>query len=60
MHWTVAAWAMVAQVEHEATVEDDEYVPPTQGVHVVAPALVPVFVMEPGPHNVQESSLMFP
>ena len=24
VHWTVAAWSMVAQVEHSATLEDAE------------------------------------
>ena len=45
---------MVAQVEHDATFEDDEYEPAAQGVHVVAPGLVPVFVIDPAPqveHN---------
>jgi len=40
---------MVAQVEHAATFEANEYEPAEQGEHVVAPALVPVFVMEPAP-----------
>jgi hypothetical protein len=35
------------QVKHEAMFEDSEYKPAAHGVHVVAPALVPVFVMEP-------------
>ena len=47
VQWTVAAWAMVAQVEHDATLEENEYEPAAQGVHVVAPALFPVFVMDP-------------
>ena len=42
---------MVAQVEHDATFEDDEYEPAAQGVHVVAPGLVPVFVTEPAAHE---------
>ena len=41
---------MVLQVEHESTVEDNEYFPAAQGVHVVAPEFVPVFVMEPAAH----------
>ena len=40
---------MVAHVEHDATLEDNEYVPAAQGVQVVAPALVPVFVIDPAP-----------
>ena len=46
----MAAWTMVAQFEHEATAEDNEYEPAAHGVHVVAPAFVPVFVMEPAAH----------
>ena len=38
---------MGAQVEHEATFDEAEYKPAAQGVHVVAPLLVPVFVTEP-------------
>ena len=38
---------MVVQVEQDATLEDNEYIPAAQGAHVVAPALVPVFVMDP-------------
>jgi len=37
-----------AQVEHELTLDEDEYNPGTQRVQMVAPALVPVFVMDPG------------
>ena len=36
-----------AQVEHEATFDDNEYKPGVHSVHVDAPGLVPVFVMEP-------------
>ena len=45
---------MVAQVEHDPTFDDNEYEPTAQGVHVAAPALVPVSVMDPAPqveHN---------
>ena len=42
---------MVAQVKHGATVEDNEYNPAAQGVHVVAPVLVPVFVNDMAPHS---------
>jgi hypothetical protein len=42
---------MVLQVEHESTVEDNEYFPAAQGVHVVAPVLVPVFVNDMAPHS---------
>ena len=47
---------METQVEHDATFDDNEYKPAAQGVHVVAPALVPVFVMEPAAHVWQEAS----
>ena len=50
VHWTVTALAMVVHVEHEATFDDNEYEPAAQGVHVVAPGLVPLFVMEPAAH----------
>ena len=43
-----------AQVEHAETFEDKEYVPAAQGVHVFAPALVPVPVMEPAAHPEHE------
>ena len=36
-----------AQVEHEATFDDNEYKPGVHSVQVVAPGLIPVFVMEP-------------
>ena len=45
---------MVVHVEHEATFEDNEYKPAAQGVHVVAPVLVPVFVIEPAAHEEHE------
>ena len=54
MHWTVVALAMVVHVEHEATFDDNEYKPAAQRVHVVAPALVPVFVIEPAGHEEHE------
>ena len=39
------------QVKHDATFDDAEYKPGAQGVHVVAPAFVPVFVKEPALHS---------
>ena len=45
---------MVTQVEHDATFDDNEYEPAAQRVHVAAPGLVPVSVMDPAPqvaHN---------
>ena len=38
------------QVEHDATFDDTEYKPGVHRSHVDAPALVPVFVMDPAPH----------
>ena len=35
--------------------DESENIPATQGVHVAAPALVPVFVMDPAPHVKHES-----
>ena len=42
------------QVEHNSTFEDKEYKPAVQLMHVVAPSLVPVFVMEPAPQREHE------
>ena len=42
---------------HDATAEVVEYLPALHSVHVVAPALVPVFVIEPAPQSVHEASL---
>ena len=47
---------MVVQVEHDATLEDNEYVPAAQGVHVVAPVLVPVFVNDMAPQVKHEAT----
>ena len=47
---------MVAQFEHDATAEDNEYEPVAQGVHVVAPAFVPVFVMDPAPQVAHDAT----
>ena len=47
---------MGAHVEHESTSDEVEYVPTAQGVHVVAPALVPVSVMDPAPQVEHEST----
>ena len=44
------------QVEHESTPDEVEYNPGAQRVHMVAPALVPVFVMEPAAQVWQEAS----
>ena len=49
VQWMVAALSIVVQVEH-GPAKVNEYEPAAQGVHVVAPALVPVFVMEPAAH----------
>ena len=45
---------MVVQFEHDATSEDNEYEPAAQGEHVVAPALVPEFVIDPAPHSMHD------
>ena len=45
---------MVPQVEHDATLEDNEYKPRAQEIHVVAAALVPVFVIDPAPHSMHD------
>ena len=48
---------MVAHVEQEVTFDDNEYKPAAQGVHVVAPVPVPVFVMEPASHEVHDTAV---
>jgi hypothetical protein len=45
---------MVPQVEHDATFDDSEYKPGVQEIHVVAAALVPVFVIYPAPHSMHD------
>ena len=40
---------MGVQVKHDPA-EVNEYEPAVQGIHVVAPALFPVFVMDPAAH----------
>ena len=45
-----------AQVEHEATFDDNEYKPGVHSVHDVAPALVPVFVLKPAPQVEHEAT----
>ena len=40
----------VEQFVQDATFEAEEYLPAGQTVHVVAPALAPVFVMDPAVH----------
>jgi len=50
VHWTYQALGTGVQIEHEATFEVKENEPAIQGVHVVAPAPVPVFVREPALH----------
>ena len=47
---------MVVQLEHKATLDDNEYEPAAQGVHVVAPALVPVSVINPAPHDKHDAT----
>ena len=42
---------------HAATFDAIEYLPTAHAVHVVAPALVPVFVMDPALQSVHEASL---
>ena len=54
MHRTVEAWAMVPQVEHDATLEDNEYKPGVHREHADAPAVVPLFVMEPAAHSMHD------
>ena len=41
------------QALHDATFDAVEYRPGAHSVHVVAPALTPVFVIEPATHNSQ-------
>ena len=45
------------QEVHEVTFEDNEYNPGAQRVHVDAPALGPVLVMDPALHDEHEFTL---
>ena len=47
---------MVVHVKHDATFDDNEYKPAAQRAHVVAPLLVPVFVMYPAPQSEHEAT----
>jgi hypothetical protein len=42
----VAALDIGAHVEHESTVELNEYIPAVHNVHAVAPGFVPEFVID--------------
>ena len=42
---------------HDATLDAVEYLPAAHSVHVVAPVLVPVLVIEPGMHSVHDATL---
>ena len=46
-----------SQSVHDATAEIVEYLPALHSAHVVAPALVPVFVIEPALQSVHEASV---
>ena len=41
----------------QASTDDAEYLPATHAVHVVAPAVEPVFVTEPASHSMHEATL---
>ena len=45
------------QSVHVATFDAVEYLPTAHAVHVVAPALVPVLVMEPAAQSVHDGTL---
>ena len=51
---------MGVQSEHEATFDDNEYLPAEQGMHVIAPAFDPVFVMAPAAQSGHDESPGFP
>ena len=45
-----------AQSLHDATFDAVEYLPAAHWLHVVAPVLVPVFVIEPAPQSMQDAT----
>ena len=49
---------MEVQFEHDTTLEDNEYVPAAQAVHVDAPVFIPVFVMDPGLHEAHDPEVL--
>ena len=53
---SAAAYAPAPQSEHEATFDAVEYLPAAHWLHVVAPALGPVFVTDPAPQSMQDAT----
>ena len=49
-----AVYVPARQSEHDAKVDAVEYLPAAHGVHELAPASVPVFVIEPAPHSMHD------
>ena len=45
---------LVSHSVHKATFDAVEYLPAAHGVHELAPASVPVFVIEPAPHSMHD------
>ena len=57
--WVRLVWLWYVPVEQfvqDATFEAEEYLPAGQTVHVVAPALAPVFVMDPAAQLMQAAT----
>ena len=48
---------LASQSVHDATSEAVEYLPAPHSVHVLAPALVPMFVIEPAAQSVHDATL---
>ena len=46
----------MGQSVHVATFDSAEYFPTAHAVHVVAPALAPLFVTEPAPQSMQDAT----
>ena len=57
---SLAPYSPGAQFAHAATFERIEYLPSAQAVHVVAPVLVPAFVIEPAAQVMQWFEPSFP
>ena len=57
---SAAAYVPVPQSVHDATFEAVENLPAAHAAHELAPALVPVFVIEPAAHTMQSAAFVDP
>jgi hypothetical protein len=54
---SASAYSPAMQSVQAATLDEVEYLPLAHTVHVIAPAAVPLFVIEPAAHSAQDPSL---